>query len=118
MIKIENHLGSIEISTEYFSNLIGAVASKSFGVSGMANSNPAQGLQSVIMRRDVLNKGVKVRASEGKLIVDLHILVAYGVNIAAIVRSIVSEVRYAVEESTGLIVQKVNVYVDGMTAES
>ncbi len=118
MIKFENHLGSIEISSDYFSSLVGAVAAKSFGVSGMAVSSPAQGLQSVILRRNAPDKGVKVRTEDGKLIIDLHIMVAYGINIAAIVKSIVNEVKYAVEQSTGLDVQKINVFVDGMTTGS
>ncbi len=41
----------------------------------------------------------------------------YGVNIAAIVKSIVNKVRYTVEEATGLEVEKVDVFVDGMKSE-
>lgn len=51
------------------------------------------------------------------LIVDLHIIVSYGVNISAICQSIVNKVRYTVEEATGLEVHAVNVYVDGMKNE-
>ena len=47
----------------------------------------------------------------------MHIIVTYGLNIAAIVKSIVNKVRYTVEDATGLDVLKVNVYVDGMKAE-
>ena len=50
----------------------------------------------------------------GFLVIDLHIAVTYGVNIAAIVKSIVNKVRYTVEEATGLQVAKVNVFVDDM----
>ena len=50
--------------------------------------------------------------------VDLHIIVTYGLNISAIVRSIVNKVRWTVEESTGLDVRKVNVFVDGMLREN
>ena len=50
----------------------------------------------------------------GKLVVDLHIAVTYGLNIATIVRSIVGRVRYVAEKATGLEVAKVNVFVDQM----
>ena len=63
------------------------------------------------------DKGVLVRAKDGRLEVELHIEVAYGVNIAAVVRSLVSEVRYAVETVTGLRVDCVNVFVDAMKCE-
>ena len=55
-----------------------------------------------------------MRTVSGGLVIDLHIAVTYGVNISAIVKSIVNKVRYTVEEATGLQVAKVNVFVDDM----
>ena len=107
MIKIENYLGVIEIHQHYFSELIGQTVTSCFGVAGMANSGASQGLRSP-------DKGVGVRADGGDLIIDLHIIVTYGVNIGTIVDSITNKVRYTVEQSTGLGVKKVNVFVDGM----
>ncbi len=117
MIRLENHLGVTEISHDYFANLIGKVSSECFGVSGMMVSSPAQGLRSMLFKKDAMDKGVRVRNIGGKLIVDLHISVMYGVNISAIVKSIVNKVRYTIEEATGLSVSKVNVYVDSMKTE-
>ncbi|MEF9983633.1 MAG: Asp23/Gls24 family envelope stress response protein [Oscillospiraceae bacterium] len=117
MIKLENHMGTIEISEEYFANLVGHAASECFGVSGMVISTAYQGLRSVISSQDVQDKGVRVRTLNGRLVIDLHIIVTYGLNISAIVKSIVNKVHYTVEEATGLEVAKVNVFVDGMKAE-
>ncbi|MFQ8600418.1 MAG: Asp23/Gls24 family envelope stress response protein [Oscillospiraceae bacterium] len=117
MIRIENHLGVIEIANSYFEILVGQAASSCFGVAGMAASGPAQGFKSFITKRESPSKGVRVCSISGKLEIDLHIIVTFGVNIAAIVKSIVNKVRYTVEEATGLQVGKVNVYVDGMKAE-
>ena len=47
---------------------------------------------------------------------DIHIAVTYGINISAIVQSIIHNVRYKVEDCTGFKVARVNVYVDEMTA--
>ena len=47
MIKIENHLGTIEISQEFIANLAGKAASECFGVVGMVNSTPSQGFRSL-----------------------------------------------------------------------
>ena len=116
MIGFETTLGVVEISQEYFANLIGQAASECYGVAGMINS-PYQDLRSRVLRRDAPDKGVRVRNENGKLTVDIHIAVTYGVNIAAIVRSIVHKVRYTVEDSTGFAVAKVNVYVDAMNAQ-
>ena len=43
---------------------------------------------------------------------ELHIKMTYGVNIAAIVRSITHKVKYAVEDATGLQVRRIDVCVD------
>ncbi len=116
MIKLENHMGVIEISEEYFANLVGQSASECFGVAGMVATTASQGIRSVIPNQDVTDKGVRVKIINGRLVIDLHIIVTYGVNISAIVKSIVNKVHYTVEEATGLEVAKVNVYVDGMRA--
>ncbi len=49
MIRIENHLGTIEISQEYFAYLVGNAASSCYGVSGMVKSGTKQGLRSVFL---------------------------------------------------------------------
>lgn len=117
MIRIENHLGTIEISHEYFSYLIGNAASSCYGVASMMKSGAKQGLRSLVMRRSYADEGVRVRSEGEKLIIDLHISVIYGTNISAIAKSIVNKVRYTVEQATGLEVRKVNVFVDGMKSE-
>ena len=45
MIRIENHLGTIEISQEYFAYLVGNAVSSCYGVAGMVKSGPKQGLR-------------------------------------------------------------------------
>lgn len=117
MISIDNKYGTIEISQEYFSNLVGKAVSECFGVAGMVSS-PTQGLRAAIYGKDTPDKGVHVRTSGGGLIVDLHIVVTYGMNISAIVKSIVNRVRYTVEQATNLDVAKVNVYVDAMKTDN
>ena len=117
VIKLENHLGITHISEEFFANLVGRAASECFGVAGLVNSTPYQGLRTMITKSELPDKGVKVHVSGGRLVIDLHIVVTYGMNIAAIVQSIINKVRYTVEDATGMEVAKVNVYVDGMRAE-
>lgn len=114
MIRIENHLGTIELSQEYFACLVGNAASSCFGVAGMCQSGPKQGLRRLVSSRVHPDEGVRVRTEGKNLYIDLHITVIYGMNISAITKSIVNKVRYTVETATGLPVKRVNVYVDGM----
>ena len=83
----------------------------------MATSGAVDGLKQLLSVRRTLDKGVRVRAVDNKLVIDLHIVVSFGVNISAIVKSIVNKVKYTVEDATGLEVIAVNVYVDSMTAQ-
>lgn len=117
MIRIENHLGTIEISQSYFAYLIGNAASACFGVAGMVKSGTRQGLRSIFTRRTFADEGIRVRSENGKLVVDLHICVLHGINIAEISKSIVNKVRYTIEEATGLTVKRVNVYIDDLKSE-
>lgn len=121
MIQIENGLGTISINQEYFSKLIGNAASTCFGVAGMSNVTPSRRIQKFFARisrsKNNIDKGVFVHMQDNMLTVDLHIIVTYGLNIAAIVKSIVNKVRYTVEQATGLEVRKVNVFVDSMKSE-
>lgn len=117
MICIENHLGTIEVSQEYFRYLVGNAVSDCYGVTAMVKSGPRQGLRSVFSKRSFADDGIRVRSEGDRLIVDLHISVMYGMNISAIAKSIVNKVRYTVEEATGFEVKKVNVFIDDMKSE-
>lgn len=117
MIKLENPNGYIEITNNFFANLVGRAAQSCFGVTGMVESNPYRSLKNAIKHRvsgDNADQGVFVKSVNGELIIDLHISVSYGVNISAIVESIVNKVRYTVEEATDLKVSKVNIYIDDL----
>lgn len=114
MLTIENHLGSINISYNYLASLIGNTATSCFGVVGMNLSGTKQNFLSMLTKKSTIDKGVIIKAYKNKLYIDLHITVMLGTNIKAIVDSISNKVRYSVEESTGIPVSKVNVFVDEM----
>lgn len=110
---INNHNGSINITETVFANIVGHVANSCYGVVGMAAKNTADGLVS-LLKKDHYEKGVQVLPEEDGVIVEMHIVVLYGVNLPAVTRSIAKEVKYNVEQMTGFKVKKVNVYIDGM----
>ncbi|MBQ8170469.1 MAG: Asp23/Gls24 family envelope stress response protein [Oscillospiraceae bacterium] len=117
MIRVKNHIGEITVSQEYFMSLISNTVTNCFGVVQMNISSPKQTVMASLpftKDKEQATKGITVRVGKDKLVVDLHITVMYGVNVGAVVRSIMNKVRYTVEESTGISVEKVNVYVDGI----
>ena len=116
MIKVENRLGTVSISNDYFTALVSKKASACFGVTGMVPSGTSQGLRQITGAK-IPDKGVIVEVEDGALVIEIHIEVIYGVNISEVVKSIVEEVHFAVEQSAGLKVKKVNVCVDSMKYE-
>ena len=117
MITFETKIGSISLSEDYLTKLIGNAASSCFGVAGMSAAGAPQGLLNRIARIAPSKQGVRVRYQKSKLVIELHIVVTYGTNVAAIVKSIMNKVQYTVEEITGFPVAKVNVFVDGMKTQ-
>ena len=43
-------------------------------------------------------------------------IVSYGVNILSVTDNLMSNVKYKVEEFTGMKVEKINIYVEGVRA--
>ena len=116
MVKIKNHNGEIYVSENVFATIVGTVINNCFGVVGMAATGAKDGLVS-LLKKENYHRGVKVSSVKGKLILELHIIVSYGVNLPAISRSIVNETKYAVEQKTGFKVGKVTVCIDAMKTD-
>ena len=111
---IENEYGTINITDEV---ITGIVANHGYGVHGMAGKNKLGELVQ-LFKKDSSHKGIKIEVVENALVnIELHIVVRYGVNITAAAESITDEVRYHVEELTGMKVGKVDVFVDSIMAD-
>ena len=117
MVKLDNEIGSICISSEVITWLAGDAATRCFGVKGMASRVKESGLVQ-LLRRESMTKGVFVSPNEdGSLTIELHIVVDHGVNLAALCASIMNEVSYKVSSATNVPVQRVDVFVDSMTMD-
>ncbi len=106
MLFMENHIGKITVSDEYLRELTKETVLQCFGVAGLAEP-------SVLDR--VLNgqtSAVGVTTREDKLEISVHIHVAYGVNIPAVVRSLMHKIEFVVEDAVRIPVSRVRVYVD------
>ena len=109
--KLNTDLGQVLISPEVVAKYASETAYECFGIVGMAMVSMKDGL----LKRDSSTKGINVIIDEdNEITIDFHIIVSYGVNIATIADNIISNVKYKVEEFTGMSVKKVNVYVEGV----
>ncbi len=114
MIQVCNDSGEIRISSKVISAVAGGAVVECFGVKGMAMRSDIDGLVH-LLRRESVSKGVKVVFNDdGTVSLDLHIMVDTGVNMPAISRSIISEVRYIVSSTTSVEVRDVNIFIDSL----
>lgn len=114
MISHLNDNGNVTVGSNVYTDIAGMAATNCFGVKGMAARSVKDGVYH-LLRKDSARKGVLVDFHEDNSItIHLHIIVEYGVNLAAIGNSIISEVRYIVTKTTGTEIRDINVYIDSI----
>lgn len=110
---MNTHMGNIMISNEVIAQYAGSVAVECFGIVGMAGYSAKDGLAR-LLKRENLSRGISVAIKNNKLTLDFHVIVAYGLSILAVSDNLVDSVRYKVEEFTGIEVEKINIFVEGV----
>lgn len=107
-------LGIITIDPEVIAKYAGTVAVECFGIVGMAAVSVKDGLVK-LLKKESLTHGIQVEISDdNKLTINFHVIVAYGVNISTVSNNLVSTVKYKVESFTGMEVDKINIFVEGV----
>ena len=111
---METQLGKVTIDPEVIATYAGSVAVECFGIVGMAAVNMKDGLVK-LLKKDYLTHGINVVIDEeNKITIDFHVIVSYGVSICAVSDNLIASVKYKVEEFTGMEVDKINIYVEGV----
>ena len=108
-------LGIITIDPEVIAKYAGSVAVECFGIVGMAAVSMKDGLVK-LLKRESLTHGITVVVQDNHISIDFHVIVAYGVNISTIADNLVNNVKYKVEAFTGMEIEKINIYVEGVRA--
>ena len=111
--RMETELGSILIDTDVIATYAGSVAVECFGIVGMATVSMKDGLVR-LLKKDSLKNGIQVTVDDNKISLDFHVIVAYGVSISAVSDNLINNVKYNVEEFTGMEIHKINIYVEGV----
>ena len=116
MITSRFQLGSGICTDGSFSTLVGEATKQCYGVAAMAPRDMTDAVKSMVYGSDYPEKGVRVTQQNGRLVIELHIAVSYGLNISTAARSISHRVKDEVEQATGLKVARVVVSVDDVIA--
>lgn len=111
--RMNSEYGEIIINPDVIATYAGSVAVECFGIVGMAAISMKDGLVK-LLKKDSLKHGINVVVEDNKLSLDFHVIVSYGVSILAVADNLVSNVKYKVEQFTGMQVDHINVLVEGV----
>ena len=112
-ILINSEFGEVTVDNNVIASIAGSVANKCYGVVGMAARSTKDGIVS-LLKSDNMTKGIKVSVEDSGIVIAMHIIVEYGLNINAICDSIINNVKYKIESNTGLKVTNVEVIVESV----
>lgn len=110
---MNTHMGNIVIDNEVIAQYAGSVAVECFGIVGMAGVSVRDGLVR-LLKMDSITRGIQVSVKNHRLTLDFHVIVSYGVSILAVTDNLISNVKYKVEEFTGMEIEKINIFVEGV----
>ncbi|KJE26543.1 asp23 family protein [Geobacillus kaustophilus] len=113
-IEWQTKYGRIEVSNEVIAMIAGGAAVDCYGIVGMASKNQIRDGLSDILRRENFSKGVVVREENGEVHIDMYIIVSYGTKISEVAHNVQSKVKYTLDQTLGLAVQSINIYVQGV----
>jgi uncharacterized alkaline shock family protein YloU len=110
---MNTHMGNIEIDNEVIAQYAGSVAVECFGIVGMASVNMKDGLVR-LLKGESITHGISVEITNNKLTLNFNVIISYGVSIIAVADNLISNVKYKVEKFTGLEIEKINIFVEGV----
>lgn len=108
-------LGTVTLTDETIATIAGTAAVENYGIVAM-NSKSATDAILQLVGSENMKRGVKVTVlADGTSVdIDLHVTVMYGVSLPAVAQNAVSNVKYRVEDLTGLHVRNVNIFVEAI----
>ena len=110
---MNTQMGAVMIDPEVIARYAGSVAVECFGIVGMAAVSVKDGLVK-LLKRDSLKHGINVTINDNAISIDFHVIVSYGVSISTVADNLIENVKYKVEEFTGMPVEKINIFVEGV----
>ncbi len=108
-----NEWGSITINDQVLATIASNAAMESYGIVGFAFKNATDGFFE-LLKRENMAKGVRITSKSDGLVIDLTVVLEYGVRIAVVCENIIDTVKFTVEKQTGLNVERINVNVQGV----
>ena len=115
---INNEYGKVTISEDIIATVAGYAATENYGVVGMSAKTATDAILKLGGSEANKKRGVKVSfLGEGDEVdIDLYVTMVYGVSLPVVAKNMIDNVRYRVQETTGIKVANVNIHVESISA--
>ncbi len=113
-VEKKTNYGSISVSDEAIASLAGGVITECYGVVGMASKQVLRDGWAELLKKENYARGVVIKDTDNGLVVDLYIIVSFGVKITEAVREAQKKVKYVLEKTLQQDIVSVNVFVQGV----
>ena len=108
--------GRVEVFPSAVAAIAGHAALRCYGIAGMAARGLRDGFAELLHRESV-DRGVDVMEVEAGLVIDVFVVIQYGIRITEVAHNLQEAVKFAVERSVNVPVLEVNVNVQGVREE-
>ncbi|MGV7976057.1 MAG: Asp23/Gls24 family envelope stress response protein [Anaerolineaceae bacterium] len=112
MTSQQNPLGRIYILPQAIKSVARHAALQSYGVISLAPANVIEAAGQLLRKNN--SYGVNVTADSEGLYLDINLVIEYGLRIKTVTDSVAEAVKYNVEKTMGIPVNRVNVHVRGL----
>lgn len=111
--KTNNIYGKITITDRTVERFVSHIAMDCYGIVEFVPKNLFDSIISFFrLGKEV--KGIRVHSDGDRIVIDISVIVKYGVSIKAVVEALKESIKYKVERFTGMIVDSMNVNVVGV----
>jgi len=115
MTEHSTSLGRVEIAPEVIEVIAGIAAAEVDGVASM-RGNFATGVAEKLGRKSH-GKGIKVELGEEGILIDVYVVMQFGISIPEVAKKIQDNIRQALLNMTALEVNEINIHVVGVQFE-
>jgi uncharacterized alkaline shock family protein YloU len=108
--------GRVEVFPSAVAAIAGHGALRCYGIAALAARGLRDGVAE-LLHRESFDRGVDVVEVDGGLVIDVYVVIQYGIRITEVAHNLQEAVKFAVERSVNVPVLEVNVNVQGVREE-
>ncbi len=102
--------GTLHVSNEVLSDIVGYTAMECYGVVGVAAPNAVDGIAK-LLPKSRLRRGIILKPTDLGLHIELYVIIEYGTNISTVSQNLIDQVTFALTEYARVKIDSIEVHV-------